>query len=632
MSLTIGNDAMNDRIGELFNRGSVGYEPMNFKKRYIYLVNPPDDIQIKIKDIRGYSIKRLVAFEGTIARVDEVYRRSSFATYKCKRCNEEFRFEQDYMTETEPLCCPKDQGGCGRAASATRFEHVPEKDEATNTQIIYIEENLDSVDSQRDPEKILSFLDGSLCGSICPGNRVMITGSLSVMKRKNVPFPIYTYYLRIIGIDVLMKEFSDIEISDDDIEKIIKISKSPNIVEELSTFICPQIYGNPVLKQAILLQIIGAPRQVRKSTGEASRGDIHILMTGDPSTAKTEILDYVASLVPKGIFASGKKSTLAGLTASVQQDSITKQWYLAGGPLVMANDGGIACVDEMDKIGKAGESGMLEAMGNKQTVTIHKANIHATLSTRTPVLAAANPIYGRFDVNTPIGDQIKMSSPLLSRFDLMFIILDKANKERDIKLAGHILDYFEGDDDESIEYHMNISRELFIRYIAYAKRINPYLPPKLRNRIKRYYADIRAEYNKDCIIPIAPRHLHAMKRLSKASARVHLRDIVTDKDVDRAINLLTSCIKSHSPRGLLDMDIVETGITTSQRNTIITITKIVSELYGMSNYKKGVPKFKIIEIAVQDHGIKEGCMEAISKLISNGDIIEVSEDNVIPGR
>jgi len=605
--LRIGNEVVKDRVREILK----GYDQVELfpprKEKYpqIYLIDPPDMLHSDINRIRDADIGKLISIEGHIKRIDDVSYRAVEMAFRCRRCQAVIRVQQDYMKTVEPLACVKEQGGCGSTAARTRFKHVPSLDQSLRTQIIYIEESLESVAPQRQPEQLYCFLDGTDCGNIFPGNKVRLTGFLDITKKKKGTKPIYNFYFRVAGIDIIQQKFIDIEVNDEEMKKIRKISESPDLFSKLSRLIAPELYGLDDIKEAILLQLFGSP-EFNKNTGVHFRGNIHILLAGDPSTGKSKLLEYVSSIVPRGIYTSGRGASAAGLTATVERDELTGKWFLVGGAIVMANDG-ICAIDELDKMRKTGTDSLLQAMSS-QKVPIDKASIHATLISKTSVLSAANPKMGRFTPSLDLNEQLKIAPELISRFDLTFILRDIADVEQDEAMGAHILSYWDTED------NFPIDRDLLIKYIAVAKRHNPRIPIDLKRKILDYYKEIRAKFKQFCIMSIDSRHLQGIMRLSMASARGRLSDEVNEEDVDRAINLVSECIKKLSPKGVMDIDILETGLKGDTRNLMIKVLDIFHKLNRCDEFERGVPLFKIVEVAA-GMGLGQGRVtEAVNKL------------------
>ena len=256
-------------------------------------------------------------------------------------------------------------------------------------------------------------------------------GILKTEQRRqgNIPLTEFFTYLYAVNIRKDVKELESVKITEEDKKKIIEISKKPDIINVISRSIAPTIHGLDMVKMALALQMFGGVRKVMKD-GTTMRGDIHILMVGDPGTAKSQLLKYMAEVSPRGIFTFGR-----GSSAAVRDEFGEGRWTLEAGALVLADNGFVA-IDELDKMDEHDTAAMHEAM-EQQTVTISKAGIMATLKARASVLAAANPKFGRYDLNRNLAEQINFPLPLLSRFDVIFKMVDQPNKDNDSRLAEH---------------------------------------------------------------------------------------------------------------------------------------------------------------------------------------------------
>jgi replicative DNA helicase Mcm len=345
-----------------------------------------------------------------------------------------------------------------------------------------------------------------------------------------------------------------------------------------SAAIAPSVYGYEEVKQALLLQMLGGVRK-KKSYGTASRGDMHILLVGDPGVAKSVMLKFISSIAPKGRYVAGRSATGAGLTATVVRDEFIKGWALEAGAMVLSNHG-VICIDELEKMSPEDRSSMHEAM-EQQTVTISKANIQATLRAETSVLGAANPKLGRFDPYQPIATQIELPPTLINRFDVIFIMRDIPERAKDEAIASHILT--EHQQEASKQY---IDPILFRKYVAYAKQqIKPELTEKAVKEIKKFYVELRnARKASDQIVspvPITARQLDALVRLSEASAKTRLSMKVEEVDAKKAIDIIKYYLMQVGfdyETQQIDIDKITTGVTASKRSRIIIVREALTRL------------------------------------------------------
>ena len=359
----------------------------------------------------------------------------------------------------------------------------------------------------------------------------------------------------------------------------------------------------------------------KRKEGAVTRGDIHILLIGDPGSGKSQLLKRIINVAPKGRYVSGKGVSGAGLTASVVRDEFLRGFALEAGALVLANKG-ICCIDEMDKMTEEDRSAMHEAL-EQQSVSISKANIQATLVAQTTVLAAANPKFGRFDPSGNIAEQINLPPTLINRFDLIFPIMDFPDKDKDDNMAKFILNLHQNQDLEKVE----IDTKFLRKYIAYSKQnIFPKLTDGAAEEIKKYYIEMRNKESDDKgsrRVPISPRQLEALVRLSEAYARVRLSDKVLKKDAKRAVDMLHYCLNLigiDPETGKIDIDRITTGISATERSKILIIKEIIIELE--SKVGKTIPIEEVLRLAAEKGIDEDKAEESIEKLKRSGDIFE----------
>jgi len=437
------------------------------------------------------------------------------------------------------------------------------------------------------------------------------------------------------SIEILQQEYEEFEITDEDKNKILELASSGDIFEKIVKSIAPSIYGYEDVKLALALQLFGGI-QKRLPDGTEIRGDIHILLVGDPGVAKSQLLRYVHRIAPRSVYTTGKGTTTAGLTATAVRDEVDGRWTLEAGALVLA-DKGIALVDEIDKMRKEDRSALHEAL-EQQTISIAKAGINTILRARCALLGAANPKFGRFDRYSPIAEQIDLSPTLLSRFDLIFVMTDDPNEKRDREIARHILEAHQiGEilertkttrvEDETIRsrsYKIKpvIEPDLLRKYIAYAKKtVFPLLSERAKKRIEEYYLSLRAKAKENSPVPITARQLESIIRLAEASARVRLSELVEEEDVNRVIKIIEKSLTQIAidpETGEIDIDYAFTGTSKRQRDRIMTIKKIIEELEPKFDY--GVPESEILSRAEGEGIDRDRAKEILSKLKQFGEL------------
>ncbi|HKS59631.1 MAG TPA: minichromosome maintenance protein MCM, partial [Thermoplasmata archaeon] len=496
------------------------------------LTGLPTTAHRAIRDIRESDLNRLIALDAIVRKATEVRPQIRDAVFSCAACRAEIHEIQEEATFTfrEPVECYSAQGGCGKPASRTRFRLHPEKSTYLDSQRIEVQENPESLKGGAHPQGMNVLLTEDLTGRVIPGNRVVVNGMLKSIQRsvaaRSGAVRSTTFDLMVIGNSVEAKqvEYEEIPITEEEERHILQYRGRADVVDRIVESLAPTIKGMEEEKQAIALQLFGGVEK-RQPDGIRIRGDIHMLLVGDPGTAKSQLLRYVADVAPRGIYTSGKGATAAGLTAAaVKDDFAGGRWVLEAGMLVLA-DGGIAVVDELDKMTPEDRSAMHEVL-EQQTVSVAKAGITATLNARCPVLAAANPKWGRFTPDRPLAEQIDLPPTLLSRFDVIYSIHDRPDAERDRLLAGRILQsHQEGEarlatDRGSAPIPSSDSAPFppdFLRkYIAYARRhIRPVLTNEALQTIEDYYVRVRKQgEEKDAPVPITARQLEALVRLA----------------------------------------------------------------------------------------------------------------------
>ncbi len=601
--------------------------------------NLPDTQKILIRKIRANHLGKYTAIEGLVKKVTEVRPKLQVAAFQCQKCGAVIKIDQEEDILKEPSECYEDQGGCGRISS---FKLLTDLSTFIDSQKIEIQENPEGLRGGAQPERISAYLEDDLVGMLAPGDRVIVNGILHSQQRRRGPLRLTSFNKVVDAYSTERQElaFEEVEVTPEDEEEILKISKDPDIYNKMRQSIAPTIYGMDVEKEALVLVLFSGLSK-KMPDGTYIRGDIHVLLVGDPGTAKSQILTYMSKLAPRSIYASGKASSAAGLTAAAVRDEFGEgRWTLEAGALVLA-DMGIACIDEIDKMEETDRSSMHQAM-EQQEISVAKAGINATLKARCAILAAANPKLGRFDEFIPMHEQINMPPALLSRFDLIFSILDKPNRETDTALATHILrthkagevsenilrskksKHTKEEQDGLMKNIMPIFTPEFVRkYVAYAKRnVFPVMTDDASEVLKNYYVDFRSASEDS--VPFTPRQLEAFVRLSEASARVRLSEEVTVKDAKRAISIIDQYLRRvgmDRETGKFDIDIIATGISHTQQNRMRSIIDIIQKLCNASEDDNATRSDIVSEAEIQ--GIESSKVEgALDRLKRNGQIYE----------
>lgn len=521
-----------------------------------------------LREIGASQIGKLIMIRGVVTKVTVPRPKITRACFECPRCGERQYIEQasDYLKR--PVICVS----CGNRG---RFHLIVGESEKINVQEIWLQETPEELPPGQLPTNIRVNVHRDLVNKAMPGDNVAVTAIVSAEARRRArgaELSTCQITLEANHIEVLGKEPEPIP-SLREIAKIKELAKDPWIHKKIIASIAPSIQNYEEIKEGIMYLLFGG---VEKHHGDIrTRGDINILLIGDPGVGKTQLLKYVASISPRGLYTSGKGATGVGLTAAVSRDKSTGDMTLEAGALVLA-DKGVACIDEIDKMRDTDREAIHEAL-EQQTVSVAKGGIVATLNARAAVLAAANPLLGRYDPYRTVAENINLPVTLLSRFDLTFVMRDIPEAARDSRLADHVLKLHSG-----ISSIPPIPADLLKKYIAYAKTIKPKMTKEAIKALKDFYLNVRrkAAEVEGSPISISPRQLESLIRIAEARARAALRHEVTKEDAEAAIMIM---IKSLRQLGIdltgksPDIDILLTGKPKSQREKIAAIMSLIVE-------------------------------------------------------
>lgn len=560
---------------------------------------------IPLRFLRSKYIGKFISVDGIVRKTDEIRPRIVTATFECRGCMRLHEVAQSSNMITEPSLC----SDCGGRS----FRLLQEESEFLDTQTVKLQEPLENLSGGEQPRQILVVLEDDLVDTLTPGDIVRVTGTLrTVRDEKTRRFNNYIYGNYTEHVE---QEFEELQISPEDEEEIIELSKDPHIYDKIIKSTAPSIHGYRDVKEAIALQLFGgAGKELEDKT--RLRGDIHVLIVGDPGIGKSQMLKYVSKLAPRGIYTSGKGTSGVGLTAAAVRDEFGG-WSLEAGALVLGDKGNV-CVDELDKMRDEDRSAIHEAL-EQQTISIAKAGIMATLNSRCSVLAAANPKFGRFDSYKSLAEQIDLPSTILSRFDLTFVVEDKPEEEKDRNLARHILNTHK-DDTMTFE----IDPELLRKYIAYARRnVHPVLTEKAMDVLAEFYVSMRnSSIDDDSPVPITARQLEAIIRLSEASAKIRLKTQVDPEDAHQAIRLTQACLKNvgYDPEtGKIDIDKVEGRPPKSERDKFRILIEVVKELE--EEYGGRAPTNILISEMADRYNVSEEKVEEVVRILKHKGVI-----------
>jgi replicative DNA helicase Mcm len=489
------------------------------------------DSQIKkLDDINRNDVGKLIKVRGYINADSEVKPYYNEIRYICRSCGDiTVEIQSDPFKVTAPIKCETITHGkhkCG----CTQFLVDYDGSKYIDRRKLKIQEAPEDVSGQIPRWKDVIIFKVSLLHKVRCGDYVNVIGIIKVKSESQSR--ICTYYIEANNIIVKRKDLSVSELTDADIDAVKKLVIEPNIYEKLVFNVAPSLYDLKLEKEAALLALIGGVKDEDKEINQ--RDCIHVLYTGDPAVGKSQLLWAVHNLAPLGIYCSAKGVSSAGLTAAVLRDEETKGDYIMAAGVMVLADNGIAAIDELDKMKPEDRDNMNSAM-EQQVVPVNKANIHTTLKARTTVISAANPIMGRYDPNKTVGDNIKnLPSVLLTRFDLIFIVLDVPNKERDEKIIKHIL---------NVDQSLLIDRDLLKKYIIYAKSFKPIMKPESESILMNFYVESRNIQLPDDPVPISARYFEGLIRIAQAHAKALFKNEVDVDDANAAVRLLSASLR-----------------------------------------------------------------------------------------
>lgn len=521
--------------------------PSSLTRRYEVLLQPRSKAKPQaLRAISAPELGSLVSFRGIVTQVTDVRPLMAVATYLNDQTGKEY-YQEVGGRSFNPLLTtaqvPSEDAGAQGTAPKSELQMQVRGSKFVRYQEARIQENPDEVPQGSTPRTLTVHLRGALTRSLKAGDSVTVSGiflpepstAQRAMMRSSL---LTTTYVHVTHVQQNKQSYQEMELTEEQRAAIDNLTAQGDIYARLASSIAPEIYGHEDVKKALLLCLVGGVTRALPD-GMKIRGDLHACLMGDPGVAKSQLLRYVTYISPRAIYTSGKGSSGVGLTAAVMKDPTTGEMMLEGGALVMA-DRGICCIDEFDKMEESDRTAIHEVM-EQQTVSIAKAGITTTLNTRTTVLAAANPAFGRYDIRRSPAENINLPAALLSRFDILWLILDRPGLESDLSLAQHVLAvHRDGAAPQLSQAAQPLSADMLRAYIAAAKQHEPYVPPSLTEYIAAVYAELRAE-EAAAEVPhtyTTARTLLSLLRLSQALARLRFCDSVEQSDVDEALRLM----------------------------------------------------------------------------------------------
>ena len=581
-------------------------------------------VQRSLRQINSEIITKMTSVSGMVVRSSEVKPLAKEVTYKCLDKHISKFTLLDGMSLNASVKCQTPN------CKHTSLAIIPKASRFIDFQILRLQELPEDLPPGQLPHYVNVSIKQDLVDYARPGDRIVLTGIVRIEQERISGVSkseSALYRLRMDGNNVEFiggkglkssRRTEREEISPDE-EKLVKsLAKNPDIYDRLIASFAPHIRGHALFKEAILLLIVGSTQRVL-TDGTKIRGDINVFLVGDPGTAKSEMLKFCARIAPRGLYTSGRGSTAAGLTAAVVRDA-SGIFMLEAGAVVLG-DQGLVCIDEFDKMRPEDRSALHEVM-EQQSASIAKGGIVATLNARTSILAAANPMFGKYDIFKNIYENVNLPIPLLTRFDLVFIVRDIPSQEKDRNIAQHIISQHgsSGTDTTSL-----IDIDILTKYLSYAKRGEPALTKEAENLIMEFYLKMRniSGDDKENMITITPRQLEGLIRLATARARLLLKNKVEGEDADRAIYLFNEMLKNSGTdvnTGKVDIGVLQ-GRPKSEVSKLQMFMEILRSLEGEP--KSSVPEQDFVdELVKSDKFSEEEARNYIRRMIRDASIYE----------
>ncbi|XP_042906922.1 DNA replication licensing factor mcm5-A isoform X2 [Parasteatoda tepidariorum] len=585
-----------------------------------------------LRELKSDHISKLVKVPGIIIAASNVQAKATCISIQCRSCKEivpKIKIKPGLDGYNLPRRCNTDQTTGQTRCPVDPYFIVPDKCECVDYQILKMQESPDYVPHGEMPRHLMLYCDRNLCERVVPGNRVTVLGIYSIKKvsrskkgqSEKANVGIRNPYIRVVGISVVTEgagRSTGITFTSEEEETFRFLASSPNILDRITKSIAPSIYGSVDIKKAVACMLFGGSRK-RMPDGLTRRGDINILLLGDPGTAKSQLLKFVEKVAPVGVYTSGKGSSAAGLTASVIRDPHSRNFIMEGGAMVLA-DGGVVCIDEFDKMREDDRVAIHEAM-EQQTISIAKAGITTTLNSRCAVFAAANSVFGRWDESKAEAN-IDFMPTILSRFDMIFIVKDDHDEKKDSTLAKHVMALHMNALQATEEVEGELSLSTLKKYIAYCRmRCGPRLSNEAADKLKNYYLFMRSSskehqgMEKKSNIPITVRQLEAIVRISEALAKMELQPFATERHVDEAMRLFQVSTLDAAHSG--DLAGAEGFTTEEEHQMLLRIEKQLKKRFAIGSQ---VSEFSIVQDFLKQKYPERAIYKVLYLMIRRGEL------------
>lgn len=596
-----------DSQGNVIEVSCLPKNILNFK-----LINIPESINIQISSLRSENMGKLIRVKGMLKRIVQTTSKINSVVFECPENGEIIEVEQNQNSIVYPKKCQ-----CG-----FRGKFIKGAEKFINVQEMEVEECVDDIGS-RQPQKIKLFLQGSLTEDSQKkyqvGNKVEVLATLSKLPNflsgKDIDRTLLEYVLYVVQLENLDASDLNVKITDED-EKQIKEISNKNPLDYLAENLAPNIFGMHQIKKALVLFLAKGVTKIPQD-GDRKRGEIHVLLVGDPGIAKSSLLQNIQKRVYNCRLADGKETSRAGLVAALSKDKATEKWVVEAGDLVLANKGYLL-LDEADKLSQDDIKAIHRPLEQGEAV-LSKAGIHATFKTETSLLAVANPKIGSFDPIKPIISQIDFSSTLLSRFDLIFVLKDIINQEEDELKAKHILDVHMG------KVNKKLDTDFIKKYFGYITKLKPILSEEVAVYFTKQYSKLRQMSENSGVrgSPLTPRNVEGLIRLAEAHAKIRLSEKVEMCDAKVAEDLFLYSLQQfgYDPdEKIIDLSRITVKISPSKRDKYYLVLQTIQD---MNKDGSELSRQKIVERCQRKLNLNYGeCLDIIDLLHQSAEIYE----------